>query len=165
MDNGSRAVKLENTWEAFLPIDSSRPVRIVLFGLLKHEVAPLIRELKSVGLTWFSLLIHDRESGVPTTADDLGEYIHLRLAFMRAESIELPPAWMFVRRGVFGSPVGARAAFIRGGADAAWELLGRQSQWFLDLVESIDAPDDHATADLVAQFLHYFANMAQMNVT
>lgn len=164
---------LENTWEAFLPIKTEIEglscTALDVFATLKRDVAPVVRQLKEYdGLTWFSFLVHDRDSGVPAAGDDDRMFIHLRVAFERpitSLSLLLPPAWMFIRRGAFGSPIGERAAFMYGGELAAWRFIERQSQWFLDLVESIETPNGRATLDLVAQFLHYFANMAQMKVT
>ena len=109
------------------------------------------------------MLVHDRESGVPTTEDDSSEYVHLRLALRSGVELTPPPGWLMTRRTSLPDTIpGVDCALI--GAERAWRLIGDQSAWLLDLVEALGLANDVATVRNVRQFLHYFANMAQMTV-
>lgn len=43
----------------------------------------LLRLMKDGLIDWYGVLIHDRNSGVPTTADDDNPYFHIRVSFKK----------------------------------------------------------------------------------
>ena len=147
------------TWEAYLPIWplAGTPSNFVAFWTVKDEVVPLVRRLRAQGLNWFAFLIHDYPGEAPAP------HIHLRASFNDGRDVEFP-GWKGVRRVDFGAPF--PPVGIIGGPERSRELWGRQSAWYLDLVESIDpSVRSWDAVEIISQFLHYFANMAQIRVT
>lgn len=131
----------------------------------RDKVLPLIRSLeRRGGLEWYSFLIHGYASGVPTMADDPRAFIHLRLSFS-APLERFPDDWSWPRpvqfdfsqdiAGLSGSSLDMRQA---------WRLIGEQSKWFLSLLEQQPTADGLTLVKHTRQFLHFFANMAQMRV-
>jgi hypothetical protein len=111
-------------------------------------------------LDWFAFLVHDRTCGVPATDDR--SYIHVRLALRDAEDLALGAPWEMTRRQALPSEIaGVDAAALAGGAGTAWRILGEQSALFLSILERCTDP---SPVQHVRQFLHFFANMAQMRV-
>jgi hypothetical protein len=187
-----------NIWETFLHVDDSRvsdaapvlddawlaargveSISPIVFRHLRDEVLPLVRRLEhEEGLVWFFFLIHDRASGVPTTPDDKGLYIHMRMEFVRRGpdfdlSMLLPPEWSMTRRAELpGEIAGVDAMAFNGDVGRAWRLMGEQSAWLVRLVEAhaeiydSGKPIDELTYVRHAkQFLHFLANMCQMRVS
>ena len=133
----------------------------VEIGHHAHPHHPGATPALSPYLEWFSFLVHDVKTGlVPTTPDDTAPYIHLRLRFGHGRRVDLS-GWLWSRPTTFGDPV--PATWLIGGAPMAWELIGQQAEWMLCLVEAISGSDDEGV-ERIGQFLHYFANMAQMTV-
>jgi hypothetical protein len=174
-----------NIWETFLPVSrgatsdlapaadaawlASKGIEAqspMILRQLRLEVLPLVRRLEAVtsGLRWYSFLIHDGASGVPTAPDDKSIYVHLRLAFLTAADIDLPAEWLMTRRTELSREIaGVDTSALD--IDAAWEFLGAQSALLLRLIELHgDKADDLAVLKHVKQFWHYFANMVQMRV-
>lgn len=157
-----RAPELDAAWLAARGIDPGAPL---VLRCLREEVLPLVRRMeRAQSLLWYSFLVHGHASGVPTVPDDRRTFIHLRLVTQRGAVPQLPVGWLFTRQqplspqiaGVQTSALAARSA------DAAWRLIGAQSEWVLAFVEQ------HADADVLdllrnaRQFLHFFVNMMQM---
>lgn len=145
------------TWEGYFPIGiGALPPSAAVFLVIKRTVLPLVRRWRREGLTWVTFLVHDYQ-------DDPRPHIHIRASFEDERTISYPVGWVGVRRAEFGAPFPPDG--ITGGNDRARELWGRQTEWILDLVESIDANIPVASAgDIIGQFLHYFANMTQMRI-
>lgn len=140
--------------------------------LLKDKVVTLIRALRSIrGFEAFHFLVHDRESGVPTTPDDHAAYIHLRLFFMKPTS--LPVERLEAEGFVFTQPIeveqktmaGVDLGRISGGLDTATQLLNAQSAWVLDFIAAHEWTDDAEIVRQTRQYLHYFANMLQVSAS
>lgn len=164
----------------------------VVLRLLRDEVVPLIRHLeRKHGLKSYHFLVHDRQSGVPTTEDDHGAYIHLRLKFKRAINLykkvglsswlksQLPGTVSYIQRYPFEMtrPVdssgqtsigGIDLSIIKGGEISMLERAGRlielQSEWVLALIEAHAWRDDADMVRQVLQFGHFFANMLRMQL-
>ena len=73
----------ERVVETFIPImiigDTTIQVWHRYLDFIRNEIAPIIRRLEELKLiSWYSFLIHDKNSGVPTTKDDNRSYVHLR---------------------------------------------------------------------------------------
>lgn len=162
----------------------------VVLRLLRDEVVPLVRQLeRKHGLKSYHFLVHDRQSGVPTTEDDHGAYIHLRLVFKRAidlynkvglsgmSSASFPGNVSFVQRYPFEMtrPVDSSGQTSIGGIDLnlivggemsmlqrAGRLIELQSEWVLALIEAHRWTDDADMVRQVLQFGHFMSNMLQM---
>ncbi len=162
--NPDLAPEMDATWCLSRGIDPDAPVVI---KLLRDEVLPLVTRLEKNGLSWYSFLTHNRDSGVPTTADDKNAYIHLRLDFAYSAkspvSLELGPLWTMTReveqpKEIAG--ISCDALLI----DQAWDLIGEQSQWLLFLIQSHQSDSIPQLVIHIRQYLHFFANMCQIRV-
>ena len=161
-------------WNAFLPIGKARaadepgldPMWAASMGIdidalqvlrrVRRVAIPTVRKLERGGLlVGFSLLIHDRASGVPCPPEDDSAYVHLQLAFRGKFDVRraLPAEWVYIRQ-----------VDLNEQEVAVQEAIAQQSAWYLQLVE---AGADLSDVDLlrhVGQTLHFYANMAQMMV-
>lgn len=180
---------LKYTWETFLRVSTteamtsdevsdaddayliSKGVESIapyMMRLIRDEVLPLIRSLqKNNDLEWFSFLLHSRESGVPTTEDDKGVYIHLRLSFNRPQvKLKLPRDWVMTRSIKLSEEIGGvDGKALVGGTKTMWLLIGAQAALMLDFVEAYKPHTEVLTLiKQTRQFLHYSANMFQMKV-
>jgi len=178
-------------WETFLPIEPYAPSKKdaapacdlawmmakgieaespALLVQLRDEVLPLVKRL-SPYLEWFSFLVHDRASGVPTTEDDKRCYIHLRCKLRKFRRREVVPhmrllgePWLMTRQVELSRSIAGVDPKVLD-VDRAWAELGKQSEWFLNFIECMDKKaDGYQLVRHVRQFLHFFANMAQMRV-
>lgn len=140
---------------------------------LREKVKPLIEELtRTQKIRWYCFLIHGRNSGVPTTPDDDAPYWHLRLEVAPhagADQImrSLPSYCVMTRKTCLGSPIGGvdNNLLKEGRTIEAWRIIGEQSEWMLRMLDiHTDTGEGLPFRRQVAQFLHYFANMAQMQV-
>jgi hypothetical protein len=137
------------------------------FRLLRNVVAPLVKDLRKRELIgWFSFLVHDHSSGVPTTPQDDAIYFHLRLE--RLPKVEFDCiSRALPLRCVFTRPVGLvderslhpaiLSALVAPELATGWALFGASSEWALDLA-SAHKDDQSLPIDNVAQFLHYLGN-------
>ena len=111
-------------------------------NLLRLVVAPLIRELMRDRLIdWYSFLVHGRQSGVPTTEEDDGVYIHLGMALAPgidvASLLDRLPASCVMTRPM---PMPNRASLdtidiqsLTGAkVEWGWRVLGESSEWVLN---------------------------------
>jgi len=141
--------------------------------LLRSQVSPLVRTLWDEGaITWYSFLVHDRESGVPTTEEDDGLYLHLRIALTdpanESEFIRrLPDSCVMTRKMKVPDPPSLDTVDISSLADAnveqGWKILGASSDWVLQLLESHDSTKPVPLQN-VSQFLHYLGNQLFVRV-
>lgn len=172
-------------WETFLPVPALiltdaapvadaawltcrgvEPESPSILLCLRDHVLPLVRKFESHhALTWYSFLIHDRSSGVPTADDDRCLYVHLRLCVPDLNvdlAAVLPPEWAMTRRTKLGAIAGVEPAVLD--AEQAWQIIGQQSAWLLALLESMPSADGLQLVAHVRQFLHFSANACQMRV-
>lgn len=130
------------------------PEALSVLRHVRDDVLSLVRRLKH--LKSFSFLVHDRTSGVPTSAEDASAYVHLRLVFVKDVDAKklLGDRWAWVSR-VEETKEEAQAH----------EILNPQSAWYLDLVDRYKHLADFDLLMKVRQHFHFFANMAQMRVS
>lgn len=182
-------MKLTNTWETFLRVPpqqaqdaapcvdeawmAAKGVGLdapAIVCLMRSDVLPLIRNLEKRGLVgWYCFLIHDGASGVPCAPDDKALYVHLRLSIptrlLRMVRELIPKPWVLHRRWIVSPEIaGIEPMMLEGGIERAWRLLGAQSAWYLDFLEAHPDADTLALIKHARQFLHFFANMAQVRV-
>ena len=156
------------TWLMAKGIEAESPALLLQ---LRDEVLPLVKLLGSY-VEWYSFLVHNHASGVPTAADDTRAYIHLRIKLRKSHRREIVPSmrlilsapWKFTRQVELSRAIaGVDARVID--VDRAWEELGKQSAWLLEFIDACDKnADGYQLVRHVRQFLHYFANMTQMRV-
>jgi hypothetical protein len=146
--------------------------------LLRNEVLPLVRKLSAVRtnlvsdqISGYFFLVHNRESGVPTTREDKGAYIHLRLYFYylnkraRVEQI-LGDKWEMLTpiRLESSEIAGIDKKHLRDGSvDVIRDILKKQSELAMQIINAYtDDVDPLVMIGQVRQNLHYLANMFQM---
>jgi hypothetical protein len=122
---------------------------------------------------WYSFLIHDFGSGVPTGKDDHDAFWHIRLELSPQVSEDsfraaLPGYCALTRpvaRQTLEQITGVTTSMLIGSIADAWWLIGEQSEWLLHLLGtySTDAPWETISGE-IAQYLHYFANMTQLQI-
>ncbi len=146
-------------WEAFYPM----PIEWTwgaYYEILKRRVSPFVRGLERGGLVWHSFLVHDRKTGLIPPYLPSSTYVHLRFILKHSDVPQIPLSWYGPVPATLGPPLAPER--LVGGSERAWQLIGAQSAWFLDLVDSLDEGPD--AVEVVRQYMHYFANMAQMQM-
>ena len=144
------------------------------FHLLRTEVASLVSALRERELVgWFSFLVHDRNSGVPTTPDDHAVYLHLRLELLPGATLDalrdaLSPACILTR---MAPPVDERSLFpadhealVAPEVSTGWALLGASAEWALDFA-CAHRDDRPLPLQNLSQFLDYLGNQLLVRTT
>jgi len=163
---------LNRMWETFIRIPDAVPFH-AFYDIIRFEIVPLIFQLKSKGaINWHCFLIHDRSSGVPTSVDDPSAYFHIRVALEKdadsKEFLNSLPSYCIMTRKIERNSVENIAGVDKSrlkndDIEEAWRIIGEQSQWFMDML-NIHKEDVKISAEQVFQFLHYFSNMAQLQI-
>jgi hypothetical protein len=163
---------VERMIETFIPIEVSKEAPSIevwqnYLNMLRSVVAPLVRDLTQKGaINWYCFLVHGRESGVPTSQEDDGAYVHLRMALAtvsnEAEFIkQLPSFCRFSRKMSVPNPPSLDHVDIqslaKGQVEQGWKVLGESSEWVLKMLAAHD-PSKQIPRQNVAQFLHYIGN-------
>lgn len=141
--------------------------------LLRSRVAPLIRVLTAAGsITWYSFLVHDRKSGVPTKKRDKGFYVHLRMSLSASADEDsfirdLPEYCLMTRKMQMPDTPSLDTVDISclngSNVEHGWRILGESSEWVLRLLDSHDQSKP-VPQNNVAQFLHYLGNQLFVRV-
>ena len=158
---------LDRVWETYvqIPHDNSDSTYV---QVMRKQLAPLIHDLKEQGIIgWYCILVHDRHSGVPTTADDDNPYWHIR--FTLKEGVDpsslqkLLPACCIMTRKADVQRLWAINQELLKDCDIrqAWRIIGEQSEWFLDMLD-IHREDADIYPRQIVQFLHHFWNLAKL---
>ncbi len=162
---------LDRMWETFVKVSLEDVQSHKHFQTLRLDLVPIISQLMERGLIdWFCFLLHDRNSGVPTAADDPSLYLHLRFSVRenvdpRAIIASLPEHFIMTRqieRNRVESIAGIDKSLLKQQQIVdAWRVIGEQSEWLLDMLQ-IYREDVAVPPEQVAQFLHFFANMTNI---
>ena len=164
---------LNRIWETFMKmswedIHLGRHTNIIRF-----KIHPMISWLKdNEMINWYCFLIHDKKSGVPTAENDNNPYFHVRFALEKDVDpdgflVSLPNYCVMTRkvsRERVESIMGLSKALLENEKiEEAWRIIGEQSEWLLNMLniykEDVDIPIQQ-----IAQFLHFYANMTQLQV-
>lgn len=142
------------------------PEALDVVRLVRAHVVPLVAKFN---LLRYVLLIHGSLNGVPTSVDDPHAYLHLRIIVPSDVACgtvkkKIMAPWTMTRISTLSSDM-AGVDTVRLPIDRAWQLLADQSRWFVESIASHDASvSDFQVLKHLRQFLHFFANMAQMRV-
>lgn len=168
---------LDRMWETFIKIPSENgQVRFNdLFDIIRFNISTMIQRLKDEGIIdWYCFLIHDRNSGVPTSQDDNNPYFHVRIALRENKEIDSPaslPKYCVMTRKIDRAWV-ERVSLTRNetfdtslfrneSIEEVWRIIGEQSEWLLNTLnaykENVNIPSLH-----ISEYLHYYSNMTQM---
>lgn len=158
--------------ETFIRIESREGVTAVEFwqdylDLLRSKVAPLIGRLLDAGIiNWYSFLVHNRDSGVPTGEQDSYNYVHLRVQVTDTSNesglIKQLPSWCLMTQKMrIPHPPSLDKVDVQslnnGKVEQGWKALGEASEWVLNMLECHD-PNKPIPVQNVGQFLHYIGN-------
>ena len=166
---------LDRMWETFIKISSKRTpqgneiILTVLYDLIRFKISPL-----TSNLIWYHFLIHNKESGVPTSEDDDNAYLHIRFEPKNPDDFlnSLPDYCVMTRKvnrkWVEQISIGKGITFDTSRLkhekiEEVWRIIGEQSEWFINML-NISKEDVEISILHVNQFLHYFSNMAQMPI-
>ena len=170
-----RTPELNRVVETFVRIGTSTelsPDRY--FSLLRTFVAPLVRNLRARNLVgWFSFLVHDRDSGVPTTQQDQAAYLHLR--FERLAGVDFDTLINALPQNcVLTQTVESiderslqpadHTALVAPEVATGWALFGASSEWALDFA-CAHRGDRSLPLNNLGQFLHYLGNQLLIRAT
>jgi hypothetical protein len=165
---------LENMWEFFIRIPAKADLGL-LHDMIRFQVFPIVSRLMSDGaIEWYSFLVHNRESGVPTAKDDNNVYFHVRVSFKNGYTVskeeldKLLPDYcqkhLTKKCTDVKSINGIEQSSLKNGDLAeAWRIIGEQSEWVMRMLE-IHNEGAQVPVNQIAQFLHYFSNMTQLRV-
>lgn len=165
---------LDKMWETFIriPIEDDRIRFSLFYDIIRSKIYPMISRLKNDKMiNWYCFLIHDRKSGVPTSEEDGHPYLHMRFALRSdtnpEEFLSLLPNYCVMTHKIehrLESIAGIDKSLIKNEEiEEVWRIIGEQSEWFLELL-SIHKGNIEIPPQQIAQFLHFFANMAQLQI-
>jgi len=155
---------LEKMWDTFIKIEPQTSLQ----KIIRTKIYPLISGLTNKGIiSWYFFLIHDRNSGVPTTKDDNNAYFHIRVSLRNTIepkdfSESLPSDCIMTRkieRKWVESILGLDKSLMKNEEiEEAWKIMGEQSEWIINMLnihrENVEVPIEQIT-----QFMHYYLNM------
>jgi len=166
---------LERMWETFIKFSMEDIYSAKHFDIIRNQIYPLITKLKDDGIiNWYCFLVHNKDSGVPTTPDDTSLYFHIRfdvkedinlMQFLPSYCVltrKIEPSW--VKDISIGQGVKFDTMLMKDESiEEVWRLIGEQSEWVLNLLNSFK---ENVTIPLqyVGQFLHYYANITMLQV-
>jgi hypothetical protein len=166
---------LNNLWETFIKIEKTVSL-IEFYHMIRSMVYPTISDLRQKEMIdWYCFLVHNRGSGVPTTNDDDNLYFHIRFSLSKDINPKdvLPQYCVMTRKAKYESikqisisedgEVMDTSLFKTEKIEEAWRILGEQTEWVLNLLD-IYKKDVRITPKQILPFLHYFANMTQLEV-
>ncbi|MFQ6116448.1 MAG: hypothetical protein ACE5NG_20505 [bacterium] len=158
---------LDQMWETVIkiPVEGDTIHLDEIYSTIRTKISPLIVSLKGDGiLKWYCFLIHNRNSGVPTSEDYDNPYFHLRLEFTRdIDPLNTLPSYCVMTRKIHRKQVesinGIDKSLLKNGSiENAWRIIGEQAEWLLDLL-NIHKEDADIPPEQIGQFLHFYANM------
>jgi hypothetical protein len=133
---------------------------------MRTMIYPLLTRLMEDGvINWYGFLIHDKDSGVPTTPDDPNPYLHIRVSLTKDIGLSglkqlLPAHCVLTRKDLNVRKIAEidTSLLINNDIAEAWRVFGEQSEWLLSMINAHKA-DAHIFPGQVDQFLHYFKAM------
>jgi hypothetical protein len=165
---------LNKLWETFIrfswdDLSSGRHI-----GLMREKVAYAIDILKSKGgMSWYCFFIHDKNSGVPTSADD--EYLYFHIMFELKKHVspaDILPIYCVLTRKVEPKwvkaiPIDNKGAefdvslFKDESIEEVCRLIGEQSEWLLNLLDAFKE-NVNIPASYIERFLNYYTDMTAL---
>jgi hypothetical protein len=145
-----------------------------MIDIIRRDIYSILVSDPNIGqmIDWYSFLIHDRKSGVPTTLDDKNAYFHIRVSLkhdIKPKDFEnaLPNYCVMTRPAPLDSTksIGVNETTIFDTSllkneqiEEVWKIIGEQSEWFLNTL-LIHKEDKKIPFWHILAFLHYFDNM------
>ena len=160
---------LTRVWETYIDIDKRYHISV-----LRLRVAPMIRSMLAKGqIGWYCFLLHSSRE-----PNDQKCYYHIRFenlteANEKTQINEMLPDYCskqltsrFLDVEEFPDEISGidKSTLVDSDISLAWKLIGEQSEWILNLIE-IHQSEKEITTSQIMQFLHFFANIVQMQIT
>ncbi|MBN1245565.1 hypothetical protein JXA31_08225 [Candidatus Bathyarchaeota archaeon] len=165
---------LDRLWETFIRFSWDDLSSGGYIGLIREKVVYTISVLKAKGdIGWYCFWIHDKNSGVPTSADDDYLYFHIRFTLKKhVNPVDVLPIYCVLTRKV--EPEAAKAISIDNkgskfnvsllkdeSIEEVWRLIGEQSEWLLNLLnnfkDNVNIPVSH-----IQRFLNHYTDMTAL---
>jgi len=167
---------LDRMWETFIKIGLPSEISIArVIHAIRFKIYPTISDLrKKKVINWYSFLIHNRKSGVPTTEDDNNLYFHIRLALKKDvkpnDFRESLPNYYVMTRPIkrrLESISGIDKSIIRNEEiEEAWRIIGEQSEWVMNMLNIYKEEIEMSIyPKQISQFLHYYFNMMALSIS
>jgi len=159
-------------WETFIKIPTEDDmIRLnLIYNDIRSKICPMISGLiDNDVISWYCFLIHDRNSGVPTSKDDNNAYFHIRFSLKKSVNPEdflaeyclmtrkIRPEWVASISGI------NKSLLKNEEIEEAWRIIGEQSEWLINML-NIHKEDVDISPQQIAQFLHFYANMTQLQI-
>ena len=163
---------LDQMWETFIkiPIEDNTISLNNIYDTIRSKIYPMISRLRDDGmLDWYCFLIHNRNSGVPTSEDDDNPYFHIRLELGKnANPKDFLPSYCVmtrkIRRERVESITGVDKSLLKDEKiEEAWRIIGEQSEWVIEML-NIHKEDVEIPPHQIGQFLHFYFNMTCVSV-
>ena len=164
---------LNQMWETFIQIpNNNNQVNLtVLYNKIRFEINPLVKSLiESNKIYWYSFLIHNKGSGVPTSQEDNNPYFHIRIASEKSDidfTKELPKYCVMTRkidpnwvREITIDDKGTKfntSLLKNEQIEEIWKIIGEQSEWLLSIF-SIYKDNVEIPIQYIIEFFHYYFN-------
>jgi len=148
-------------WETWIKIGPGNSLTSDMFQeSIRNKIYPMVSDLENRKvINWYHFLFH------PYPQDPNNGYFHLRFSvsenIKEVDDIELPPYCVSTKKI---DPIrdigGINKTLIRNEEiEEAWRLIGKQSEWVIDLVRV--HKEEIPIAQFV-QFMHFFMNMMSL---
>jgi hypothetical protein len=161
---------LNQMWETFVKLSLEDVPTGKHINVIRKRISPLFSRLEKEGvINWYCFLIHDRNTGVPTSPDDNNLYFHIRFSLVKnVDPNDFLPSYCVLTRKTQVAWVEAitgidKSLLKNEEIEEAWRILGEQSEWVSKMLEIFKEDRDIPLSD-IGQFLHFFANMTQLRI-
>jgi len=155
---------LDRLWQVWIkigiPQSSYQDLSNSAVNTIRTQVAEVVSILETRNvIDWYYFLIHGREN-------DVNLYFHcvfsLKDNVKSEEFTSLLPSYCLypehLGRGYGEAIAGINKGFLKDGEiEEAWRIIGKQSEWIIDLVRS--HKDGPLPVQQFIQFMHYYMNM------
>ena len=159
---------LNRMWETFIKIGLPQETSLQkIVCTIRSKISRMIYGLNQEKIiNWYFFLIHNRESGVPTTQDDDNLYFHIRVALRKnvkpKDFRESLPDYCVMTRPIerrLESIVGINKSIIENKEiEEVWRIMGEQSEWIINMV-NIHKENVAIPIPQITQFMHFYLNM------
>lgn len=165
---------LDRLWETFIRFSWDDLSSGGHIGLIREKVADTVSILKAKGnVSWYCFVIHDKNSGVPTSPDDEYLYFHIMFSLKKhINPVDVLPIYCVLTRKVDPECVNAISINSEGAEfdvsllkdeniEEAWRIIGEQCEWLLKLLHSfkdnVNIPVSH-----IKRFLNNYTDMTAL---
>lgn len=170
---------LDQLWETFIKIPVEKTPEgnenrlKIIYNIIRFKIHPMVLNLKDNGMiNWYSFLIHNRNSGVPTSENDDYSYFHIRFELEKNINLEnfhnsLPDHCVMTRKiktETIESIAGIDKSILKEEQiENAWKIIGEISELIINML-NIHKEDVEIPYKQIGQFLHYCSNITQLEV-